>query len=238
MVVPRLRTVPPLAARCSAPADFASLRVLGAPAASRPPLLTSSLVALPASLGSSYRPALRWPGIPGLRSASRCSSIQHGRTTPSHRPALTLARCSVSSHRPRLRRRGVPALRTPFRRVLAPPAASRPSIAHCASLRVLAPSALRASDGQRPGRECIFTANASICSTKNARNDVHAVISDLSLVLLILYQCSVNLRSPLFRYTAAFAPGRIFPAGTPGPGKCRFPPPLPSACGPRKTGCE
>ena len=59
-------------ARCSAPADFASLRVLGAPAASRPPLLTSSLVALPASLGSSYRPALRWPGIPGLRSASRC----------------------------------------------------------------------------------------------------------------------------------------------------------------------
>ena len=33
------------------------------------------------SLGSSYRPALRWPGIPGLRSASRCSSIQHGRPT-------------------------------------------------------------------------------------------------------------------------------------------------------------
>ena len=29
--------------------------------------------------------------------------------------------------------------------------------AHCASLRVLATSALRASDGQRPGRECIFT---------------------------------------------------------------------------------
>ena len=46
-------------ARCSAPADFASLRVLGAPAASRPPTLASSLVALPASLGSSYRPALR-----------------------------------------------------------------------------------------------------------------------------------------------------------------------------------
>ena len=67
MVVPRLRTVPLLAARCSAPADFASLRVLGAPAASRPPLLASSLVVLPASLGSSYRPALRWPGIPGLR---------------------------------------------------------------------------------------------------------------------------------------------------------------------------
>ena len=59
-------------ARCSAPADSASLRVLGAPAASRPPTLASSLVALPASLGSSYRPALRWPGILGLRSASRC----------------------------------------------------------------------------------------------------------------------------------------------------------------------
>ena len=45
--------------------------------------------------------------------------------------------------------------------------------------------------GQWPGRECIFTANASICSAKNARNDVHAVISDLSLVLPILCQCSV-----------------------------------------------
>ena len=30
-------------------------------------------------------------------------------------------------------------------------------VAHYASLRVLATSALRASDGQRPGRECIFT---------------------------------------------------------------------------------
>ena len=44
--------------------------------------------------------------------------------------------------------------------------------------------------GQRPGRECIFTANASICSAKNARNDVHAVISDLSLALSILCQGS------------------------------------------------
>ena len=33
---------------------------------------------------------------------------------------------------------------------------------------------------------------ASICSAKNARNDVHAVISDLSLVLPILCQCSVH----------------------------------------------
>ena len=64
-----------------------------------------------------------------------------------------------------------------------------PVFRRCA-LRVLAPPALRASNGQRPGRECIFTANASICSAKNARNDVHAVISDLSLVLPILCQCS------------------------------------------------
>ena len=42
-------------------------------------------------------------------------------------------------------------------RVLGAPAASRPLAAHYASLRVLATSALRASDGQRPGRECIFT---------------------------------------------------------------------------------
>ena len=42
-------------------------------------------------------------------------------------------------------------------RVLGAPAASRPLAAHCASLRVLATSALRASDGQRSGRECIFT---------------------------------------------------------------------------------
>ena len=51
-------------ARCSAPADFASLRVLGAPAASRPPTLASSLVALPASLGL-LRPASATGG--GLR---------------------------------------------------------------------------------------------------------------------------------------------------------------------------
>ena len=50
--------------------------------------------------------------------------------------------------------------------------------------------------GQWPGRECIFTANASICSAKNARNDVHAVISDLSLVLPILCQCSAPAVRP------------------------------------------
>ena len=97
-------------ARCSASADFASLRVLGAPTASRPPLLTSSLVALPASLGSSYRPALRWPGIPGLRSASRCprpftpSGLRRQRPVSRHRRAAFV--------RPRRRRPSVPALRT------------------------------------------------------------------------------------------------------------------------------
>ena len=64
--------------------------------------------------------------------------------------------------------------------------------------------------GQWPGRECIFTANASICSAKNARNDVHAVISDLSLVLPILCQCSEALeiieisRACQFVYAKAF----------------------------------
>ena len=69
----------------------------------------------------------------------------------------------------RLRRPSVPALRTACAR---------------------ASSRFAASNGQRSGRECIFSANASVCSAKNARNDVHAVISDLSLVLPILCQCS------------------------------------------------
>ena len=50
--------------------------------------------------------------------------------------------------------------------------------AHYASLRVLATSALRASDGQRPGRECIFLRKCKHLLPKNTRNDVHAVISD------------------------------------------------------------
>ena len=83
----------------------------------------SSLAAFLALLGSSYRPALRWPGIPGLRSASRCSSIQHGRPTPSHRPALTLARCSAPADFASLR-------------VLGAPAASRPLPAHCVCSRL------------------------------------------------------------------------------------------------------
>ena len=62
-----------------------------------PPMFASSLAALPASLGSSYRPALRWPGIPGLRSASRCSSIRNGR--PAAPDGLQYSRLSVQHGR-------------------------------------------------------------------------------------------------------------------------------------------
>ena len=165
MVVPRLRTVPPLAARCSAPADFASLRVLGAPAASRPPLLTSSLVALPASLGSSYRPALRWPGIPGLRSASRCP---HPFTPSGLRRLRPVSRTARGLRAPRLRRPSVPALRTAlafggavFRRcgrLLGVSSRLQPLRGPCLRTACArASSRFAASNGQRPGRECIFT---------------------------------------------------------------------------------
>ena len=152
-------------ARCSAPADFASLRVLGAPAASRPPLLTSSLVALPASLGSSYRPALRWPGIPGLRSASRCPRP----FTPSGlRRQRPVSRTARGLRAPRRRRPSVPALRTAlafggavFRRCGRPLGVSSRLQPLCGlRLRTAcarASSRFAASNGQRPGRECIFT---------------------------------------------------------------------------------
>ena len=152
-------------ARCSAPADFASLRVLGAPAASRPPLLTSSLVALPASLGSSYRPALRWPGLPGLRSASRCPRP----FTPSGlRRQRPVSRTARGLRAPRRRRPSVPALRTAlafggavFRRCGRPLGVSSRLQPLCGlRLRTAcarASSRFAASNGQRPGRECIFT---------------------------------------------------------------------------------
>ena len=152
-------------------------RALRAPLA--PPAALRPSIAHCASLRVLATPALRasdvWP--------SRLC-----RLASSHRPALTLARCSVA--------------------------------AHCASLRVLATSALRAFDGQRPGRECIFTANASICSAKNARNDVHAVISDLSLVLPILCQCSelpLESRGAFWivalPYEVALSKSLLFPEG-------------------------
>ena len=63
------------------------------------------------------KPLVCGRGCPGRLSTHR-SSIQHGRPTPSHRPALTLARCSALAD-----------FASP--RVLGAPAASRPSIAHC-----------------------------------------------------------------------------------------------------------
>ena len=74
MVVLHLRTVPPSAARCFASADFASLCVLEASAASRPPMRA----VLPCSLGllravSPTGRALRAPP------ATATSSIRNGR---------------------------------------------------------------------------------------------------------------------------------------------------------------
>ena len=159
IVVLHLRTVPSSAARCFAPADFASLRVLGASAASRPPISHRAVFGGPVfrPCGLRFAPCPQFGMVvPHLRTvpplAARCSvaahcallralatsalrafgcsqarlrlslvptirnsrlSVQHGRSASSHRPALTLARCSVA--------------------------------AHCASLRVLATPALRAS---------------------------------------------------------------------------------------------
>ncbi len=70
------------------------------------------------------------PCFIGLTSACFAHSAR-----PSCAPP-TAAQCSGAAHRPRLRRRGVPALRTPFGRVLAPPAASRPLPAHCVCSRL------------------------------------------------------------------------------------------------------
>src|SRR5699024_8142889 len=67
----------------------------------------------------------------------------------------------------------------------------RPSVPALRIACARASSRFAASNGQRSGRECIFSANASVCSAKNARNDVHAVISDESLVLPRLCQYSV-----------------------------------------------
>ena len=62
------------------------------------------------------------------------STIRHGRSAPSHR-VTCFARAPAC----------------------APRCANAYAVFRSCALRVLAPSALRASDGQRPGRECIFT---------------------------------------------------------------------------------
>ena len=119
------------------------------------------------------------------------------------RPCASLARCSVSSHRPRLTAARCSGVADAL--WACPRASSRFAAFDCA-LRVLATSALRAFDGQRPGRERIFTANASVCSAKNARNDVHAVISDLSPVLPILCQYSEGTVVTVPSFFALFSP--------------------------------
>ena len=88
-------------------------------------------------------------------------------------------------------------------RVLAPPAASRPPTASdrdgnaflrfappCASLARCSGAADALWACPRAFSPSGLHLFASICSAKNARNDVHAVISDLSLVLPILCQGS------------------------------------------------
>ena len=101
----------------------------------------------------------------------------------SHRAALTLARCSGAAHRPRLRRRGVPALRTPFGRVLAPPAALRPSIAHfvCSLLQPFGPPTGSDRDG-----------NAFLPTVRNRRSTSHAKRACGSC-------CSLGLLRPVSR---------------------------------------
>ena len=151
----------------------------------------------------------RWHGVSRDGGIGN-SSVRHSRPASSHRPALTLARCSVSSHRPRLRRRGVPALQTPFGRVLAPPAALRPSIAHCASLRVLATPALRASAARKlvcssPCLTGVFVpACASLARYSGAADALWAcprpsTPSGLRRAYFALLRAQRALRAPLLR---------------------------------------
>ena len=156
------------------------------------------------------KPLVCGRGLPG-RLSSHCSSIQHGRSTALTSSLVALpaslgllrpvSRTARGLRAPRLRRPSVPALRTAlafggavFRRcgrLLGVSSRLQPLRGLCLRTACArASSRFAASNGQRPGRECIFPANASICSAKNARNDVHAVISDFSLVLPILCQCS------------------------------------------------
>ena len=97
------------------------------------------------------KPLVCQRGLPG-RLSSHCSSIQHGRSTALTSSLVALpaslgllrpvSRTARGLRAPRLRWPSVPALRTACAR---------------------ASSRFAAFNGQRPGRECIFTANASIC---------------------------------------------------------------------------
>ena len=125
----------------------------------------SALAMFPVSLGSSHRPALRWPGIPGLRSASRCP---HPFTPSGLRRLRPVSRTARGLRAPRLRRPSVPALRTAlafggavFRRcgrLLGVSSRLQPLRGLCLRTACArASSRFAASNGQRPGRECIFT---------------------------------------------------------------------------------
>ena len=104
MVVLHLRTVPSSAARCFAPADFASLRVLATSALRAFTFLQGICIhSSQSSICIARKLACGSPCFIGLTTAC----FRHWRRPP----------CA-----PALRLRGVPALRTPFGRVLAPSA--------------------------------------------------------------------------------------------------------------------
>ena len=133
IVVLHLRTVPSSAARCFAPADFASLRVLGASAASRPPISHRAVFGGPVfrPCGLRFAPCPQFAMVVLLRLAACSTPLLIGLTTacfahcarPSCAPlaAPSLSPSLGSSYRPALRWPGIPGLRTPFGRVLAPP---------------------------------------------------------------------------------------------------------------------
>ena len=152
-------------ARCSAPADFASLRVLGAPAASRPPLLTSSLVALHSLLHWGLRTGLRFAGpvfrgcgaLRAVLAPSPLRGFDGNGLFRAQRAAFV--RPAVGG--PVFRRTALAFGGAVFRRCGRPLGVSSRLQPLCGlRLRTAcarASSRFAASNGQRPGRECIFT---------------------------------------------------------------------------------
>ena len=100
-------------------------------------------------------------------------SVQHGRSASSHRPALTLARCSVA--------------------------------AHCALLRVLATSALRASDVRKltRGTPCFTGLIGGYCT-------LNSQWSSCCALRLAVLPCSLGLLRPVSRTARGLrAPHRL-----------------------------